>query len=114
MAVVRNADIGLDPLTRATRGGGAIPHPPVRRRRRRGVLFGICLTDNRNGICLAIRIRGREKIIYLKRYPEPEFVKAPEMAYPEMLTEVPTGKIFDVEDMDKEPEPIKLIDPEDM
>ena len=111
---VKNVDIPLDPLTRATKGGGAIPRPPINRRRRRGILFGFCIRDIYDGINIAIRIWRWEKIVYLWRYPKPEFVKAPEMAYPEMLTEVPTGKIFDVEDMDKEPEPIKLIEPEDM
>jgi len=78
------------------------------------ILFGICLRKDRGGIKLVIAIRRWVKIIYLKRYPKPVYAKAPQMPYPSMLTEVPTGKIFDVEDMDKEPEPVKLIEPEDM
>ena len=78
------------------------------------ILFGICIRKDREGIKLAIRIRRWEKTIYLKKYPDPVYPKAPQMAYPSMLTEKPIGKIFDVEDMDKEPEPIKLIEPEDM
>ena len=78
------------------------------------ILFGVCIRRDREGIKIAIRIRRWEKVIYLKKYPEAEPVKAPEMAYPSMLTEMPVGKIFDVGDMDKEPEKIKLIEPEDM
>ena len=111
---MRNADIGLDHLTRTMKGGGAIPRPPVGHRRRRGILFGICLREIYDGINLAIRIYRWEKVIYLWRYPPPEIVKAPEAEDPTVLTEVPVGKVFDVEDMDREPELEKLIEPEDM
>ena len=107
---MRNAGIPLDLQTRVARGGGLLPHP----RRRRGILFGFCLRDVSDGISLALRIMGWEKVIYLLKYPKPEFVKAPEEKDPTLLTEIPVGKIFDVEDMDKEPEEIKLIEPEDM
>ncbi len=78
------------------------------------ILFGICLWKLSDGIKIAITFRRWELVKYIWKYPAPESVKAPEMAYPAMLTEVPIGKIFDVEDMDKEPEPVKLIEPEDV
>ncbi len=79
------------------------------------ILFGICIRKDRDGVNFAIRIRGWEKIIYLKKYPKPEAVKAPEMAYPSMLTEMPMGRVYEPEDIEHgEPEPIKVIEPEDM
>jgi len=93
-------------------GGGTASRPPTKRRR--GILFGLCLRDNWDGICLAVRIRHWEKVIYLKRYPEPEFVKAPELPDPSSVAKMPVVKLIEPEDMDKEPEPVKLTEPEDM
>ncbi len=79
------------------------------------VLFGICIRKDRDGIRLVITTRRWDKSICLKKYPEPESVKAPEMAYPSMLTKIPTGRIFDTEDIiNGEPQVPKLIEPEDM
>lgn len=79
------------------------------------ILFGICIRKDRRGISFSIRIRRWEKVIYLKKYPIPPPVKAPQMAYPSMLAEVPTGKIYGPEDMDSgESFAPKLIEPEDM
>lgn len=78
------------------------------------ILFGVCIRKDRDGIKFVIAIKRWEKVIFLKKYPELVYPKAPEMTYPSMLTEMPTGKVFDVEDMDKEPEKVKLIEPEDM
>ena len=77
------------------------------------ILAGVCLYRDSNGLKLAFAFRGREKVILLRRR-EIAFAKAPEMAFPSMLTEKPDVHGLEPEDMDKEPEKVKLIEPEDM
>lgn len=48
------------------------------------------------------------------RKREVKLVKAPELEDPTMLTEVPTGKVIEPEDMDRELELEKPLEPEDM
>ena len=109
----RNVGIPLDPRTRATKGGGEIPRPSVRRKT--GILFGFCLRRNRKGLCFSIANGQWEKSIYLKKYPMPPLAQAPREAFPSILTEMPTGRVYEPEDIEHgEPEPIKLIEPEDM
>jgi len=78
------------------------------------VLFGIALRKESIGITFSVKIRRWEKTFYLKKLQLPQPVKAPEMDYPSMLTEKPDVHWMEPEEMDKEPEPIKLIEPEDM
>ena len=94
---MKNAVTFSGPLTRAMRGGGAIPRPSVRRRS--GILFGFCLRSVSDGLNLAFRIKGWEKVIYLIKYPPMPFIKAPEMADPSLLAELPTDKPIQPEDI---------------
>jgi len=78
------------------------------------ILFGFCLIKDRRGIKIAFRVRRWERVRYIWKFHQLPPVKTPKMADPTMLTEVPTGKIFDVEDMDTGIGFEKPLEPEDI
>jgi len=110
---VKNAVTPLDPLTRTMRGGGAIPRPSTRRRG--GILFGFCLRRVSDGVNFAFRIKGWEKVIYLRKYPPLPFVKAPEEKDPTVLAEKPnTHALTPEEIMSGDFEQPKWLTPEEI